>query len=170
MRPVFSAVSAVRLIVLAACLSAAEVEPVDAAEYSADDFASCAACHLADGVGIPGAFPKVRNRAASMAALDGGRDYLITVVSSGLMGSITADGMIYAGVMPGQQGALSADDVAAALNHLVMILVDDETKDVAEFSADEVTKAQEANELAGPMTAAGMRQELVEQHGDKWPQ
>jgi len=157
--------------VLAACSSAAEVAAVDAAEYSADDFASCAACHLADGAGIPGAFPKVRNRAASMAALDGGRDYLIVVVTSGLMGPVTADGLMYSGVMPGQQGALSAEAIAAALNYLVMDLVDDEAMDIAAFSADEVVKAQSANELAtGPMTAAVMRQALVEQHGDKWPQ
>jgi cytochrome c5 len=170
MRQFFSVASALCLFVLAACSSAAEVAPADAAEYSADDFASCAACHLADGAGIPGAFPKVRNRAASMAALDGGRDYLIAVVSSGLMGPVTADGMNYAGVMPGQQGALSADAIAAALNYLVRNLVDDGAMDIAPFSADEVAKLQKANEPAGPMTAAGMRQELVEQHGDKWPQ
>jgi hypothetical protein len=105
-----------------------------------------------------------------MAALDGGRDYLIAVVSSGLMGPVTADGMNYSGVMPGQQGALSAEAIAAALNYLVMNLVDDAAKDIAAFSADEVAKVQEANEPAGPMTAAGMRQELVAQHGEKWPQ
>jgi cytochrome c553 len=170
MRPFLPAASTVCLSVLAACSSAAEVAAVDAAEYSADDFASCAACHLADGAGIPGAFPKVRNRAASMAALDGGRDYLIAVVSSGLMGPVTADGMNYSGVMPGQQGALSMDAIAAALNHLVMNLVDDAAKDIAAFSADEVAKVQQAHEPAGPMTAAGIRQELVEQHGEKWPQ
>ena len=38
-------------------------------EYSADAYASCAACHLPDGVGIPGAFPPIRNRAAKIAAL-----------------------------------------------------------------------------------------------------
>ena len=169
MKPFLPAATAVCLSVLAACLSAAEVESVDAAGYSADDFASCAACHLADGAGIPGAFPKVRNRAASMAALDGGRDYLTAVVSSGLMGPITADGMNYSGVMPGQQGAMSADAIAAALNYLVFSLVDSEVEELAAFSADEVAKAQKANEPAGPMTAAGIRQKLVEQHGDKWP-
>ena len=169
MRPFLPAASAVCLFVLAACSSAAEVAAVDAAEYSADDFASCAACHLADGAGIPGAFPKVRNRAALMAALDGGRDYLIAVVSSGLMGPITADGMNYSGVMPGQQGAMSVDAIAASLNYLVLSLVDSEVDGLAEFSADEVANAQKANDPASPMTAAGIRQELVEQHGDKWP-
>ncbi len=164
------AASAVCLSVLAACSSTAEVAAVDIAPYSADDFTSCAACHLADGAGIPGAFPKIRNRAASMAVLDGGRDYLITVVSSGLMGPVTADGMDYSGVMPGQQGAMSADAIAAALNYLVMNLVDDEAKHNLAFSADEVEQAQQANDPAGPLTAAGIRQELVLRHGEKWPQ
>ena len=146
-------------------------EPAVAAqEYSADNYTSCAACHLADGAGIPGAFPKIRNRAASIASLGGGREYLIAVVSSGLMGPITADGVSYSGVMPGQKGALQPDAIAAALNYLVADLADDQSNDVALFSAKEVVAAQKANEPAGPMTAAGIRQELVEQHGEKWPQ
>lgn len=169
MRPLSPAASAVCLSVLAACSSANVVAESGDAAYSADDFASCAACHLVDGGGIPGAFPKIRNRAALMAALDGGRGYLIAVVSSGLMGPLTADGMDYSGVMPGQQGAMSMDAIAAALNYLVLNLVDDE-KDIAPFSADEVEKAQEANDPAGPMTAAGIRQELISRHGEKWPQ
>ena len=170
MRPLLPAASAVCLSVLAACSPANVVAETGVAAYSADDFTSCAACHLADGGGIPGAFPKIRNRAALMAVLDGGRDYLITVVSSGLMGPLTADGMDYSGVMPGQQGAMSADAIAAALNYLVLNLVDDEAKDIALFSADEVEKSQDANDPAGPMTAAGIRQELISQHGEKWPQ
>ena len=170
MRPLLPAASAVCLTVLAACSSANVVAESGVAAYSADDFTSCAACHLADGGGIPGAFPKIRNRAALMAALDGGRDYLIAVVSSGLMGPVTADGMDYSGVMPGQQSAMSVDAIAAALNYLVLNLVDDEAKDIPPFSADEVEKAQEANDPAGPMTAAGIRQELIVQHGEMWPQ
>jgi len=170
MRPLLPAASAVCLSVLAACSPANVVAETGVAAYSADDFTSCAACHLADGGGIPGAFPKIRNRAALMVVLDGGRDYLITVVSSGLMGPLTADGMDYFGVMPGQQGAMSADAIAAALNYLVLNLVDDEAKDIALFSADEVEKSQDANDPAGPMTAAGIRQELISQHGEKWPQ
>ena len=67
------------------------------AEYSGDAFATCSACHLPDGVGVPGAFPPVRNRAATIAGLDGGRDYLITVVTYGLMGTIQVDGVGYNG-------------------------------------------------------------------------
>jgi len=170
MRPLLPAASAVCLTVLAACSSANVVAESGVAAYSADDFTSCAACHLADGGGIPGAFPKIRNRAALMAALDGGRDYLIAVVSSGLMGPLTADRMDYYGVMPGQQGAMSVDAIAAALNYLVLNLVDGEAKNIPPFSADEVEKAQEASDPASPMTAAGIRPELISQHGEKWPQ
>ena len=92
--------------------------------YDADSYAPCAACHLADGAGIPGAFPVIRNRATAMAALAGGRRYLITVVSYGLMGPITADGSAYAGVMPGHGSSMQPDTIASALNYLVFQLTD----------------------------------------------
>jgi len=71
----------------------------DEKTYSADAFATCSACHMPDGAGIPGAFPPLRNRLADIAGLDGGRDYLITAVSFGLMGTIEVGGMQYFGVM-----------------------------------------------------------------------
>ena len=85
--------------------------------HSADAFATCSACHLADGVGIPGAFPPLRNRLAAMASLAGGRDYLIAVVSFGLMGTIEVGGMQYFGVMAGNNGAMTAEEIASALNY-----------------------------------------------------
>ena len=88
--------------------------------YAQDDnaaaYSTCAACHLPDGVGVPGAFPPVRDRAAKIAALEGGREYLIAVVSYGLMGTIVVDGAQYFGVMAGNTGALTDEDIAAALN------------------------------------------------------
>ncbi len=165
-----------RLLII--CLLAGCVAPlIDEAtdiiipEYSASDFAICAACHLDNGSGIPGTFPPLRSRSAKLAALDGGREYLITVVSFGLMGTIQAAGQSYAGVMPGHAGSMQADAVAAALNYLVFELNDDArvADKVKPFSAREVNAVQ-ANMAGGnPMTAGRLRNALLARHGEKWP-
>jgi len=159
-----------RYAICIVALGVATTGLADGAQYSADDFKPCAACHLDHGEGIPGAFPKIRSRAATMASLEGGREYLIAVVSSGLMGPITADGMSYMGVMPGQKGAMQANAIAAALNYLVAELTDDNAVEFSLFTEDEVAALQSGNSTASPMTAASMRSELIEQHGDQWPQ
>ena len=133
-------------------------------------YTSCAACHLADGAGIPGAFPPLKNRVAAIAALEGGREYLIAVVSSGLMGQIEAGGMQYFGVMPGNKGPMSAADIADALNYVVFELVDDENNGgtIEPITADEVAAVQENTTAGGPSAAAKIRQDLVDTHGELW--
>ena len=75
--------------------------------------ANCAACHLPDGRGAPGAFPPlagsdylVNNRTASVRA-----------VLFGLQGPITVNGEQYNGIMPGV-GYLGDDDIAAVLTYV----------------------------------------------------
>ncbi len=140
-------------------------------EYSASDFAVCAACHLDDGSGIPGAFPPLRSRSAKMAALDGGREYLIMVVSFGLMGTIQAEGQSYFGVMPGHAGSMQAGAIAAALNYLVFGLNDDAKvgNTVKSFSAREVSAVQANTAGGNPMTAGRLRNGLLARHSEKWP-
>ena len=147
-------------------LSVADESP---GEYSADAFATCSACHLPDGAGVPGAFPPIRNRAATIAGLDGGRDYLITVVTYGLMGTIKVDGMQYFGVMAGNTGAMTADDIAAALNYVVFELNDADSSGIELFAAEEVEKVQTGITQKSPAAAGQLRSELVSKHGDKWP-
>lgn len=146
-------------------------EAVRTDSYSADAYTSCMACHLPDGAGVPGAFPPVRNRAATMASLDGGREYLITVASFGLMGTIDVGGMQYFGVMPGNSGTMSEETIAAALNYLVFELNDDKTiaEGLAAFTADEVKTVQAAVPSPNPQVAFGSRNQLAEQHGEEWP-
>jgi cytochrome c oxidase subunit II len=79
---------------------------------------NCAACHGPAGAGITGAFPPLAGHAAELAALDGGRDYLIDALLYGLMGPIVVGGVNYAGVMPAW-GQLSDGEVAAVLDHIV---------------------------------------------------
>jgi mono/diheme cytochrome c family protein len=137
--------------------------------YSADAFTTCSACHLADGMGVPGAFPSIRSRGAAIAALDGGRDYLITVVSYGLMGTIEVEGMQYFGVMAGNSGTLSTEDIAAALNYVVFELNDGDAADVQPFTAEEVDKTQAAESVKSPTAAGSLREQLAIEHGDQWP-
>ena len=139
------------------------------AEYDPQAFATCAACHLPDGVGVPGAFPPVRNRASKMAALAGGREYLITVVTYGLMGTIVVDGAQYFGVMAGNTGALSNEDIAAALNYLVFDLNDGEVDGIEPFTAEEVAAVQESTSVKSPAAAGQLRTELATTHGEEWP-
>jgi hypothetical protein len=139
--------------------------------YSANAYATCAACHLADGAGIPGAFPPINNRVAAIAGLQGGREFLMTAVSFGLMGTIEAGGAQFAGVMPGNKGLMSARDIAAALNYVIFELADDQDKiaDVEPITADEVAVLQSRVSAGGPAIASELRRQLVESSGEQWP-
>jgi hypothetical protein len=139
--------------------------------YSADAYTACAACHLADGAGIPGAFPPINNRVAAIAGLQGGREFLMTAVSFGLMGTIEAGGAQFAGIMPGNKGLMSAEDIAAALNYVIFELADDQDKiaDVKPVTADEVEDLQSRVSAGGPAIASELRKQLVEKNGERWP-
>ena len=142
---------------------------VAAAQDGSAAYATCAACHLPDGVGIPGAFPPIRERAAKIAALDGGREYLITVVSYGLMGNIQVEGTQYFGVMAGNFGTFDTAEVAAVLNYVVFELGDGEAAGVEPFTGEEVEKAQAAVALKSPAGGGQVREKLASEHGDQWP-
>jgi len=148
-----------------------EATGISVPDYSASDFVVCAACHLDDGKGVPGAFPPLRSRSTEMAALEGGREYLITVVSFGLMGTIQAEGQSYFGVMPGHAGSMQASAVAAALNYLVFELNDDARvgNTVKPFSARDVNAVQADTAGGNPMTAGQFRNALLARHGEEWP-
>jgi mono/diheme cytochrome c family protein len=77
----------------------------------------CAVCHGPQAGGIPGTFPALHNQIAAFAQTPEGRDYLVMVVSSGLMGELTVDGVHYNNVMPAQSG-LTESDVAEVLNYV----------------------------------------------------
>ena len=79
--------------------------------------ARCAVCHGAQAAGIPGTFPSLHEQIAAFAKSAEGRDYLVMVVSSGLMGELKIGGVRYNNVMPAQSG-LSEADVAAVLSYL----------------------------------------------------
>jgi mono/diheme cytochrome c family protein len=108
-----SAVSVV-LGVAAAMHPAASGEPVSGAEVFAG---RCAVCHGPEASGIPGSFPSLHEQIVVFAKTPEGRDYLVMVVTTGLMGELKVGGVAYSGVMPPQAG-LSEEEIAAVLGFL----------------------------------------------------
>ncbi len=92
--------------------------PNDAAAAGASVFAGrCAVCHGAQAAGIPGSFPSLHEQIVAFGKIPEGRDYLVMVVTTGLMGSLKVGGVSYNGVMPAQSG-LSEAEIAAVLSYL----------------------------------------------------
>lgn len=165
LRPLTTAL-AIAVFLLLAGMAQAQDEDT---RYPADAYTSCAACHLPDGAGVPSAFPPLKDRAAEIAALSDGRAYLITVVSYGLMGNITIDGVPFFGVMAGNAAAMSSEELAAALNYIVFELSGTDTSYIDPFSADEVAAVQAQTEPKSPAAGAALRKDLLAAHGDEWP-
>lgn len=106
----------------------------------------CAACHLADGAGVPGAYPPLRESIVQLAATDRGRNYLSYVVLNGLNGALTVGDQTYRGFMPGVAAGLTDEDLANLLNYLVENIASPPSADIAfeNFSAEEITARRKA--------------------------
>lgn len=111
-----SATRLVSLLALAAFAAAATAE--DSADAGRESFEQhCAVCHLSSGAGVPSAFPPLGPRIGRWAQTEPGRDYLISVISNGLFGMITVDGVQFVGAMPPLK-QLGDDEIAAILNYV----------------------------------------------------
>lgn len=77
----------------------------------------CAACHLSDGAGVPGAFPSLQSEPARLATKPDGRRYLVLAIARGLSGPILAGPHTFRGVMPGN-AAMTDAEIATTLNAL----------------------------------------------------
>jgi mono/diheme cytochrome c family protein len=104
------------LTVLGATPALAQSGPPSGPVDGATLFQRCAACHLADGAGVPGAFPALRAQIGRYARSPSGRTYMVSVVSFGLTGPLRVSGAGYAGFMPAQ--TLSNEEAAAVLSHV----------------------------------------------------
>lgn len=122
----------------------------------------CAACHLADGVGVPGAFPPLKENVLRLAVTEEGRNYLGSVLHKGLIGAIEVDGNRYSGVMPAQYPALNDETAAAVLNYVIFDLnAGAVTSAVNPFSADELKRIR-ANGFA-PGDLPAIRNKLADE-------
>jgi mono/diheme cytochrome c family protein len=133
--------------------------PGDAGTTGATVFADrCAVCHGPRAAGIPRSFPSLHEQVVAFAKIPQGRDYLVMVVTTGLMGSLTVGGVNYNGVMPAQSG-LSEAQVAAVLNYLASGLGENESgavalspTDVADARARHADKSAQATRALRPAT------------------
>ena len=113
----------VPIILAALCLGAASLvqrAPATAATQpdGAATYKRCAACHLASGAGVPGAFPPLATNVNILSQTADGRRYLALVVVKGVSGPLTVEGKAYRGVMPAQ-GDLDDAAIAGLLDYVV---------------------------------------------------
>ncbi len=101
---------------LAVCASAAAQAPADGAALFV---AHCQACHQPGAVGAPGIAPPLAGNIGRFAASEEGRRYLMRVTLTGMVGSITVDGVRYTGNMPSFAAAMSDAELAAVLRYLL---------------------------------------------------
>jgi mono/diheme cytochrome c family protein len=149
-----------------ASLAALALASVFANSAAADDavsggsvFASrCAVCHGPEAAGIPGSFPSLHEQIVAFAKSPQGRDYLVMVVTTGLMGELKVGGIVYRGVMPAQS-ILSEAEVAAVLSYLASDRGKDSAapvltaKDVADSRARHPDRAAQSTRALRPAFA-----------------
>ena len=129
-------------------------------EPGAEVFKRCAACHLANGEGVPGAFPPLSREPAAFSKSDEGRRYLALAVIRGLSGPLTVEGKPYVGTMPAQAN-LDDASVAAVLNYVTGSLAGS-TND-AQFTAQEVAAARRAGDGMSATDVARLQPKAVPQ-------
>ncbi|GAB2490872.1 nitrite reductase [Arenimonas alkanexedens] len=95
--------------------------------------ANCAACHQANGQGLAGAFPPLKDS----DWIEKDPNAALNAVLAGLNGKITVNGQEYNSVMPAMSH-LGDADIAAILNHVMDELNDSDVR----FSATQVATAR----------------------------
>lgn len=116
---------------------------------------SCAFCHQAGGVGVPGQFPRLAGRAGEIASKAEGKIFLPQILLNGMSGRVTVDGEQILGIMPGFD-SMSDDDMAAVLTYLTGL----DHAPVA-YTADDIKAARALPRLA-PGDVAVQRAGLAE--------
>jgi mono/diheme cytochrome c family protein len=114
----------------------------------------CAVCHGAQATGIPGSIPSLHEQVAAFAKIPQGRDYLVMVVTTGLMGNLKVGGMSYDGVMPAQSG-LSETEIAAVLSYLASDLGKNDS--TTALTAADVTDARARHADRSPQATRALR-------------
>jgi mono/diheme cytochrome c family protein len=115
---------------------------------------SCAFCHQAGGVGVPGQFPRLAGRVGAIAAQPEGKAFLSKVLLNGMSGRVTVDDQPILGIMPAFD-SLSDDDIASVLAYLSGL----DHAPVA-FTADDI-KAARAEPKLSPTDVAAQRADLA---------
>lgn len=105
----------IRLSALVAAVALATVaSTAQAQKTGAEVYATCSACHQANGQGVPGAFPPL----AGSEWVTGKADIPIAIVLHGLQGQITVKGQKYNGVMAPWGTTFNDDQIAAVVTYI----------------------------------------------------
>ncbi|MEZ7229098.1 cytochrome c [Alteromonas sp. DY56-G5] len=122
-------------------------------------FTTCAACHLATGEGLPGAFPPLVNLPATFEK-EGGKEYLISVVLQGLNGPIKSQGQTYAGFMQAFAPTLSDDEVAGVLSYVLTGIAKSPLAEATPVSAEDVAAVRKKIADKSLPSSHALRQQL----------
>jgi len=137
-------------------MAAAGTANADGASNGSQVFdTSCAFCHQAGGVGVPGQFPRLAGRVGEIASKPDGKKFLPQILLNGMSGRVTVDGEQILGIMPGFD-SMSDDDMAALLTYLTGL----DHAPVA-YTADDI-KAARAQPRLAPGDVAAQRADLAE--------
>jgi mono/diheme cytochrome c family protein len=143
----------VKLALLAAMFLAATTDLASADGQAVFDN-SCAFCHQAGGVGVPGQFPRLAGRVGTIAESPDGKAFLAKVLLNGMSGSVTVDDQPILGIMPAFD-SLSDDDIAAVLTYLSGL-----DHAPVTIAADDIKKARAEPQIS-PTDLAAARADLA---------
>jgi mono/diheme cytochrome c family protein len=107
---------------------------------------------------VPGSFPALRDQIARFARVPSGRTYMVTVVTHGLAGALTANGVTYEGFMPAQ--ALADDEAAAVLTYVANTIAGARPP-VAPFTPTEVAAIRAHNAAATAQSSRTLRPDAL---------
>lgn len=138
--------------------SPATVPGAPAANGAAIFSQNCAACHQAEGIGVPGAFPPLAGHLPALLAKQGGREYVIHVLLFGLQGSIEVNGQPYDGTMPSWSQFTDAE-IAAVIDHEATSWGNSLPPGQGPITAEEVTATR--GQAMTPQGVFEMRQKLL---------
>ena len=136
-----------RRVILTAALLAAGAGAAHADGAAVFDN-SCAFCHQAAGVGVPGQFPRLAGRVGAIADKPDGKKFLPQILLNGMSGRISVDGEPILGIMPAFD-SLSDDDIASVLNYLTAL-----DHAPVPFTADEIKAARDQPRMSPTDIAA----------------
>jgi mono/diheme cytochrome c family protein len=140
-------------LLVAALLLIPLARPADAASGQDQFKRLCSGCHKADGTGVPGFGPPLKEGLKPILAAPRGTEYVVHIVIGGLTGSIVSMGKRFNGVMPSFAGQ-SDETLLAVLEHVVGTLNGAAPPDAAMLVAARTAKPR-------PKANHELRQELL---------
>ncbi|WP_353475830.1 cytochrome c (plasmid) [Salipiger sp. H15] len=101
---------------------------------------TCSACHAEGGLGTPGFAPPLARPDFWAGLGDQAVPYISGVMASGLSGTLTIDGQLYAGLLMPPMHDASPEELAAVATYVLQEF----GGQTAEVTAEDVTAAREA--------------------------